>query len=727
MEHKPNKDNSFFKETPVISADEKLSYEKLLAIKKKMVQKKILTAKIEPFQAPTALPIHKEGKSKAIPTTTPSTKEVSKKHSRTTSKQATVEKTKKPTPKIEAKVTDTKKSKEVQNTSLKQKTNKKSIPTPKKRPNLLPTTDAKKAVELPNKKDAANSTPPIPNKEKSITPFHAETLRNNFSTDTIPPKSKTPSTTKPISKPKTIENTSPKNSNTRPQKTSKQGTQIAIDKSPVANTKQANTNTKNTPPINKTMQPLDNQASSNAYGRGQGVHVTDSPYTEKPIPPDGKNLIPRSQEMHDILSYVPNWMVRWGNTVILLIIGGILVMSYYIKYPDVVKGMISVNSIAPPVSLVAKATGALTLIKEDKEIVAEGELIGIVKSTADYQDVLYIKEELSTFQEKLEKGWNFSYYELPTGLQLGDLQGAYSNLFIKLKEKKIQHQSTKNDKTRKQHINQQLAELEAIKKAKEKSLSIKYQAYSKAKSLLESRYKVLYEKGSISAEQMNEKESEVRNLLDRYQNDRMSFNEIKKRILDLNSNKVELDFQKADQNVLSTSSLFTAYESLKNSIHIWEETYLLKAPISGKLNLVQFTKNNMYLQREQVIANLVPILEETATAPTIIGELLMPTIGAGKAAIGQTVNVALNDYPKKQYGIVEGEVVSIADVTTLIPEGQGRTAYKVTVSFPKGLENTMKKEIQFKHNMQGRAEIITEDIRLIERFFHELRDLFGAK
>ena len=110
----------------------------------------------------------------------------------------------------------------------------------------------------------------------------------------------------------------------------------------------------------------------------------------------------------------------------------------------------------------------------------------------------------------------------------------------------------------------------------------------------------------------------------------------------------------------------------------------------------------------------------------MIGELLMPSVGAGKASIGQLVNVALNDYPKKQYGIVEGEVQSIADVSIPIPNGQGMAGYKVVVSFPNGLENTMKKDIQFKHNMQGNAEIITEDVRLIERFFHELRDIGGA-
>ncbi len=770
MEQEPNKYDSFFRETSAKAADEELAYRKLLAIKKKMAQSKVLATKVGAFQAPTTLAVTTATKGNQSTSTTnrQATKNKPEKSTSSTNKKVSVENVKAPIQKTAKKVV-TKKNKALIKPSTEPQTGKQAFGVSKKRPNFstkpLPKTikepinksisknntttpTPKETLKRPaipyrkrpnfvtNKtpivskkiatketKSGTNTATPIPNKKSPVKPFNAATLRDDFLTSKITP----PSISQPASQSKTAENKPQKIVATSSQNTSKKETPFSIDKNTVATTKQANTSTKKPPISTETMQPIDNHASSTTYGRGQGVHVSDSPYTEKPIPIDGKNLVPRSQEVHDILSYVPNWMIRWGNTVILLIIGGILVMSYYIKYPDVVQGMISINSTSPPVTLVAKASGALTLLKADKEIVTEGELIGILKSTADYQDVLVVKEELSTFQEKLEKGWNFSYYELPTGLQLGDLQGAYSNLFIKLKEKKIQHQSTKNDQTRKQHINQQLTELEAIKKAKEKSLSIKYQEYLKAKSILDTRYKVLYEKGSISAEQMNAKESEVRNLLDMYQNDRMSLNEIKKRILDQNSNKVELDFQKADQSVLSASSLFTAYESLKNSLHTWEETYLLKAPVAGKLNFIQFTKDNMYLQQEQVIANIVPMINETDTNPTMIGELLMPTLGAGKAAIGQTVNVALNDYPKKQYGIIEGKVASIADVSTVIPGGEGMTAYKVVVSFPKGLENTMKKEMQFKHNMQGRAEIITEDVRLIERFFHELRGLFDAK
>lgn len=491
---------------------------------------------------------------------------------------------------------------------------------------------------------------------------------------------------------------------------------------PFIPTKQLERN--NTRHTHEQIKSMNHSAPATISGGTSARHVTDTPYAEDPVV--GKNLVPRSEEIHEILSYVPNWMIRWGNSVILLIIGGMMAMSYYIKYPDVVSGGITINSSYPPVAVVSKTTGAITLFKEDKATVLTEDAIGVIKNTAIYEDVMTLKSVLVDFQEKLNKGRTLSFYQLPKGLQLGELQIPYNQLFLKLKEQEIQYQSDKNNITRKNNIDQQLLELAAIQKAKEKSLSIKYQEYLKAKKFLDTRYKVLHHHGGISTEQLNVRESEVRNLLDFYQNDRMAFNEIKKRILDLNINKSELDFQQEDQEIISHSSLTTAFETLKMAIQNWEKDYVLKAPIAGTLNFIRFTKSDMYLQQDQPIAHIIPTVDSVETGGTIFGELFIPSMGAGKVAIGQVVNIELSDYPKKQYGVVLGTIESVSNVTISMGDGKGTVGYKALVNLPKGLENTLKKDIQFKHSMQGKAEIITKDIRLIERFFLEFRDLVDA-
>lgn len=43
----------------------------------------------------------------------------------------------------------------------------------------------------------------------------------------------------------------------------------------------------------------------------------------------------------------------------------------------------------------------------------------------------------------------------------------------------------------------------------------------------------------------------------------------------------------------------------------------------------------------------------------------------------------------------------------------------------KKLTTTYNKEIDFRQEMKGTANIITEDLRLIERFFYKLKDVLS--
>ncbi len=85
----------------------------------------------------------------------------------------------------------------------------------------------------------------------------------------------------------------------------------------------------------------------------------------------------------------------------------------------------------------------------------------------------------------------------------------------------------------------------------------------------------------------------------------------------------------------------------------------------------------------------------------------------GKLKIGQDVNIRLSGFPDNEYGIVKGAVKEIS----LLPSNDG--AYLLDVSLSEKLITTYNIEIDFKQEMQGIAEIITEDLRLIKRIFYQ--------
>ena len=96
--------------------------------------------------------------------------------------------------------------------------------------------------------------------------------------------------------------------------------------------------------------------------------------------------------------------------------------------------------------------------------------------------------------------------------------------------------------------------------------------------------------------------------------------------------------------------------------------------------------------------------------------MLLPLNGAGKVRTNQKVLIQINDFPYMEYGLVEGKVESISSV----PEDK---TWTLGIQIPNQLKTSYNKELTFKNGMTGQAEIITDDIRLIERFFNPLKSM----
>ena len=86
--------------------------------------------------------------------------------------------------------------------------------------------------------------------------------------------------------------------------------------------------------------------------------------------------------------------------------------------------------------------------------------------------------------------------------------------------------------------------------------------------------------------------------------------------------------------------------------------------------------------------------------------------------MGQTVNIRLANYPDREFGMIKGSI----RVISLTPDKEGNLL--INVSLPQGLETSYKKQISFQQEMSGTADIITEDLRLIERLLYQFRDIF---
>ena len=66
-----------------------------------------------------------------------------------------------------------------------------------------------------------------------------------------------------------------------------------------------------------------------------------------------------SEEVHEILGTPPEWIIRWGITIIMIVILIILVGTWFYKYPDIIPSRITILSENPPVQIVARSTGKI--------------------------------------------------------------------------------------------------------------------------------------------------------------------------------------------------------------------------------------------------------------------------------------------------------------------------------------------------------------------------------
>jgi len=470
-------------------------------------------------------------------------------------------------------------------------------------------------------------------------------------------------------------------------------------------------------PPKKELIPLNRNEKNNIEG-GSSTYITNP-----------ESLIPRTPEVDEILSYVPSWMIRWGITTIFVILMGIITMSYFVKYPDIVNGIITITSNTPPATILAKTNGALKLYKKNKDIINEGEVIALIKNDAQYKDIQELKISLEYLKVKLDKKGGLNNFSFPKSMDLGSLQGSFLELLFSLKNKQAQTETRDNNNQRKENINQKIVQIKAIEREQKQQIETLKLEYLRVKEVHYKRYQPLFENGIISAEELESKLSEVTRKHNAYQNAKSSIGEYYKRILDLEAQKDELDFKDNQVSNTNFNSISIAYSKLVNDINSWENQFLLTAPIDGRLNYLQFVKDNINVARDQEIASFVPITEEGRDKfAVVMGELFIGSEGVGKVDVGQIVNVELDAYLKKEYGIIEGKVLEIADVATTMPSTNRSSAfYKVLVGFKEGFKPTTGKEIIVKHNMKGKAKVITEDVRLIERIFNELRDVVDAK
>ena len=401
---------------------------------------------------------------------------------------------------------------------------------------------------------------------------------------------------------------------------------------------------------------------------------------------DELDLYTKSDEVQEVMNYVPHWIVRSGITIVFITILMLLGVSWLIKYPDIIKARVTIVSQTPPIKVVARSTGKLTLYVKDHNSVIPGTILAVIENPANIDDVFELKKKMERFKSFLNNPESITNIVFDRTASLGELQDTYTEFIKNINSLKliIQHESDDDIKDISPTYGDEISKLVYQKVLLAKDLKV-------AKKKFESS-EILFKKGLFSEMELADIEVEYRKKIDT-----MAY--------------VNGDIKFIKNNL--TLSIQLTYKRLESQIAQWNYKYILFAPISGDISFFDFWSNNQFVNAGDDVMTIVP------PSQNIIGKVYLPIAGSGKVKKEQKVYIQCDNYPCREYGFVKGDVASIS----LMPQDD---RFLVNVYLPNGLDTTFNKHLDFKQEMDGTAHIVTKDLRLIERFFNEFRYLFSS-
>ena len=429
------------------------------------------------------------------------------------------------------------------------------------------------------------------------------------------------------------------------------------------------------------------------------------------IPIDNKKLIDvetRSFEIQEILSAPPKGLIKWGITVIFLVVLILLIISSFIRYPEMINARITLTSYAPPMSIVARSAGRLKLFVKEGEHVEENAHLGLIENSANSQDILALLNYFNQFKSKLFGNFNRQLMQFPENIEVGELQIAYLSFLKKLKEYDLFralafYESQMNVLESQIQFNLELhTQLENQILIGKEELSL-----AKKKLLIDSS---LFANKAIAELEFNNTKSGYLSVKKNLELARQNITNNKIKRSELKSRIGELELQREEKISNFKNEISSSLKQLESELRDWEQKYLFKAPAKGTVSFLRNRTNNQFINVGEEVMKVI------SESDQIFGELLMPVAGSGKVEIGQRVNIKLDNYPYHEYGFLIGQIESISS----LPK---ENMYSIQVELPKGLITTYKKQLPSKQEMQGNAEIITKDLRLTERVLNQFRTL----
>ena len=411
----------------------------------------------------------------------------------------------------------------------------------------------------------------------------------------------------------------------------------------------------------------------------------------------------RSEEVQDIIERMPTRWCSLAAFIMFILVCVLTALSFLISYPDTIDGEITITGVSAPVRLLSSADGKLHLIAPTNKQIANGAIIAYIENGATFKDIVSLKRSLK--ENKII---------LSNTLNLGELGNIY-NSYVVAAQHWYHLSHSKRYETMRMSLEKHINASKSISEQLLQNLKIKAQV---RKNIQEE-----FTRDSILAKQYIVTNSELsksqNSYLNQIENESYLHNTLLEKEAEISNSQTEIaksHIEEEEQVEEAYVDMMSKRNILQSELQLWEKKYLIKAPMSGRLDYLGFWRENVYVLAGTELFSVVP------QRNNVIGEAFIPSVGAGKVRIGQNANVKLNDYPYDEFGLLKGIVKSISRVTNKTSAKNSVTeTYRVQIILPNGLTSNFGNTLHLNFDSKGTVEIVTKNKHLIERLFDNLK------
>jgi multidrug resistance efflux pump len=413
-----------------------------------------------------------------------------------------------------------------------------------------------------------------------------------------------------------------------------------------------------------------------------------------------------SEPVRELMGTPPRSILRWGTTVLFFTIALFLIFAWIVRYPDTISAPAEITTINPPVTLVSKISGNIKyMYVKDRENVNAGKIVAVMETTASLNEIKLLKETIDSIKEPS----SFITRPVPEFSGLGEIQIYYATFLKNLNDLK---NFIANDL-----YGSKIASLtKEIRGIREYIVRLdgKERLFSENEKIERKKFgrdSALYSAGLIPENDLEKSRQSLIRIDIELQQVRLE--QSAKSIEMAEKQQLFQDYRinRIEENGKFNSLLEESFLNLKAQADIWENNYLLVSPFNGTVSFTRFWSANQSVKKDEPVVTIIPY-----DAGELLGRMNLKMQRSGKVKTGQMVFIKLSSYPYLEYGMLKGVVKSIS----LLPSGD---EYIIEISLPEGLRTLYGINIEFTQKMQGTAEIITEDVRLLQKMINPFRYL----